>query len=85
MAETREDRLKKYGATNIKRYSLINNYGYTFEINGARFDIRFWANCYGVARDVWEILPLSKKDDGSYIYMDKELRAKIEDEFNSID
>ncbi len=47
--------LKKYGATNIEGYTLINNYGYTFQLGGRRFDARFWANCYGVALDEWQI------------------------------
>lgn len=44
-----------YGCTNIKAYSLVNNYGYTFDYMGKHYDARFWANCYGVALNRWEI------------------------------
>ena len=49
--------LEILGAKNIEGYSLINNYGYTFEIDGTKYDVRYWANCYGVALNRWETMP----------------------------
>ena len=79
---THEEILKKYGATDIKRYTLINNYGYNFSIDGIGYDIRFWANCYGADVNKWQIMPCTKGDDGKYIPMDRDLAKKIEAEFN---
>lgn len=45
--------LERFGATNIKEYTLISNYGYTFELNGKEMDIRFWANSYGCYLGIW--------------------------------
>lgn len=36
-------------------YTLINNYGITFEYKGHKFDMRYWANCYGTALNLWKI------------------------------
>lgn len=33
--------------SDIKPYTLINNYGVTFTKNGKKYDIRRWANLYG--------------------------------------
>lgn len=35
------------GVTDIKTYTLINNYGAYFKKDGVKFDLRRWANCYG--------------------------------------
>lgn len=43
-------------ATNFKDYCLINNFGFTFEINNQKFDCRFWANCYGCYLGYWSII-----------------------------
>lgn len=75
--------LEKYGAENIKSYCLINNYGYTFKINGVKYDIRFWENCYGAYIGKWSVMPADMNDAGDYIRMDKELQRKIEAEFNA--
>lgn len=48
--------LREHGATNIERYNLINNFGYTFEIDGKEYDARFWANCYGYSPMRWECM-----------------------------
>lgn len=48
--------LKKYGAENIKDYLLVNNYGYGFDLDGEHYDIRFWANCYGMELNRWEVM-----------------------------
>ena len=39
---------KVEGVSEVKGYTLCNNYGWTFKKNGQTFDVRFWANCYGV-------------------------------------
>ena len=53
-----EKALKDEGAENIEGYMLINNYGYTFDLKGNRYDARFWANCYGAALDYWEVMDM---------------------------
>lgn len=78
---TNIERLQKYGAEEIKGYTLINNYGYTFKIDGIKYDIRFWANCYGAEINRWQIHPCTE-GEGGMIMMPKELREKIEAEFN---
>ena len=45
--------IKKYGGYDIKHYTLINNYGYTFKIGKLSFDARHWLNCYGVDVNYW--------------------------------
>ena len=35
------------GVTDIKLYTLVNNYGATFTKDGVKCDLRRWANCYG--------------------------------------
>lgn len=46
--EIRNDLSKIQGVENIEIYYLVNNYGATFTKNGVKFDLRRWANCYGV-------------------------------------
>ncbi len=72
MKDKEREVLEKYGATNIKYYSLVNNYGFTFEIDNEKFDVRYWANCYGVAINKWsvETYMVSKK-------LENETRNKI--------
>lgn len=36
------------GVSEVEYYTLINNYGATFKKNGKKYDLRRWANCYGV-------------------------------------
>ena len=79
---TNEEILEKYGATEIERYCLISNYGYRFKIDGIKYDIRFWANCYGAELNRWEISPSTRGEDGTYIQMPKDLKIQIEEEFN---
>lgn len=45
--------LRRFGATEIKQYYLVSNYGYTFNLNGQKYDVRFWANCYGAYVGRW--------------------------------
>lgn len=40
--------LEKHGCENIDTYTLISNYGATFTLNGIKYDLRHWVNCYGV-------------------------------------
>ena len=35
------------GVTEVKPYSLVNNWGCTFVKNGKHYDVRRWVNCYG--------------------------------------
>lgn len=39
--------LEKLNLDNFKSYTLVSNYGFLFEINGIRYDLRKWNNCYG--------------------------------------
>lgn len=44
-----EERLKSIkGVSNVKYYTLVYNWGWTFEKNGLHYDLRRWVNCYGV-------------------------------------
>lgn len=72
--------LEKHGATDIEDYSLISNYGYTFFINGVKYDARFWANCYGAALNIWQI----HNCDPENRRIDVKTLRKIEEELNEI-
>ena len=48
------------GVTDVKGYVLVNNTGWTFSKNGFRFDVRFWANCYGVYVGAYELMGSSE-------------------------
>lgn len=76
--------LEKFGAKNIEGYCLINNYGYTFEIDGKKYDARFWANCYGACLNVWIVDSLNKRKDDPRFYepVAPELKKEIEDALN---
>ena len=44
-----EEKLKSIkGVSNVKYYTLVDNWGWTFEKNGLHYDLRRWVNCYGV-------------------------------------
>lgn len=79
--------LEKHGATNLESYTLINNFGWTFDMDGRRYDARYWANCYGVPLERWEIsVGKTYRDENGQpcVYpMDKELQETIERELNS--
>ena len=82
MRDSKEVRLlEKYGATNIKGYTLVNNYGYTFELNGKRWDARYWANCYGCALDEWRI---DRCRDNDEPYPFSGVIKEIENELNKL-
>lgn len=53
--------LERYGATNIKGYVLVNNWGFKFDLDGERCDARFWENCYGASPMVWGVHGKSSK------------------------
>ena len=67
--------LQEYGATDIEPYNLISNYGYTFNLDGVKCDIRYWANCYGCALNSWQLMSGGK--------LSKELTQAIESHFNN--
>lgn len=66
--------LQEYGATGIEPYTLISNYGYTFNLDGVECDIRYWANCYGCALNCWQLMSKGK--------LSEELTQAIENRFN---
>ena len=78
-----DDKIKKMlqdkGATNIEFYMLVNNDGYTFELEGVRFDLRHWRNVYGVETDFWDVMYLSNPNEKSHI-----LAGEIKAEANRI-
>ena len=86
MAEINRERkiLEGFGATNIEGYCLINNYGYTFELDGKRYDARYWANCYGVALNVWRVDSLNRRTDNPNFYepIDPKLEKALENALN---
>ena len=53
--EKEKDILLKYNCTNLNRYSLVNNNGWTFDLNGNNYDVRHWKNIYGVQVNYWKI------------------------------
>lgn len=73
--------IEKHGGREIEYYTLINNYGYRFKLNGVNCDLRYWANCYGVALDYWRIHTYGDKkaDDAT-----KAIFKKIENEANKV-
>ena len=64
------------GANKGLPYFLINNYGYTFELGGERYDARFWANCYGASLNYWIV---HRVGEGS---LDPDLKKQIENALN---
>ena len=47
--------IEKHGGEDIKSYCLVNNHGYTFNLNGVKCDLRHWLNVYGARCDFWAI------------------------------
>lgn len=82
---TPREALERNGATNIEGYSLVNNYGFTFDLDGKKYDARFWANCYGTALNRWEVMSRNKReDDPRFVYpVDPELKARLESALNA--
>jgi hypothetical protein len=52
---TKKEKLKQADCELIEMYNLINNYGYHFEKNGKRYDLRHWLNCYGEEVDYYTL------------------------------
>jgi hypothetical protein len=77
--------LERAGATNIEEYSLVNNYGFMFDLDCKKYDARFWANCYGTALNRWEVMSRNKReDDPRFVYpVDPELKARLESALNA--
>ena len=70
-----ENVIKKYYGENIRKYSLISNWGYTFSIDGITYDARFMANCYGVALNCFQVYA----PNGN-----KKIAQSIENELNKV-
>ena len=51
------EKLESLGLSDISGYTLVNNYGYTFNYKGQRYDARHWLNVYGADVDYWDIMP----------------------------
>ena len=47
MYRKEKQQLENLNLDNFKPYYLVNNYGFLFEVNGIRYDLRKWNNCYG--------------------------------------
>ena len=45
--------LENKGIEIIESYNLVNNYGFIISYKNYKFDLRYWANCYGVALNKW--------------------------------
>lgn len=58
--------LEEHGAHNVEPYMLVNNYGFTFKIGAAPYDARYWANCYGMALNRWEVTRLEGNPRGEH-------------------
>lgn len=80
---TAKEVLESFGATNIEGYCLISNFGYTFELDGKRYDARFWANSYGCAINLWDVMSLNEREDGFYEPVDPELHEKLNEALNA--
>ena len=68
------------GGRNIEQYTLVNNDGYTFDLEGIRCDARHWRNVYGAEVNVWEI----HLSDESKRPVVRETIIKIEKELNEL-
>ena len=62
MDEREQKLLAIEGVTDVNSYMLVSNYGYTFKKNGHKYDIRYWANCYGCQLDEWRIRKCDNDD-----------------------
>lgn len=76
--------LEKHGAKNIEGYTLVSNHGYTFELNGKKYDARYWANSYGCAINAWEVSSMERrKDDPRFNEpVDPTLKKELESALN---
>ena len=70
--------IEQFGGTDVKGYELANNWGLRFKIGKIGYDARYWANCYGVALNRWEVEQL-----GDHSRDNKMLIEAIETALNS--
>ena len=55
----------------VEEYSLINNWGFSFNHNGVFYDLRYWANCYGVALNYFDLMGLWKTKTPAFHTLDE--------------
>ena len=53
--------LKALNLNDLEQYSLINNYGFIFTINGLKYDLRHVLNVYGAETDFWTLTTKDKE------------------------
>lgn len=58
--EFKKEISKIKGVSEVESYTLISNYGVHFKKGGYTFDVRYWANCYGVALNYWGLMACEK-------------------------
>lgn len=58
--------LNEIGCNDVKFYMLCNNDGYTFNSKDktTKYDLRHWANNYGVEVDYWTVSSKAQEDKG---------------------
>ena len=79
--ELYEKALIEEGAEEIKYYSLINNFGFTYNYNGVKYDSRFVANCYGAVCNWWETSAIEReKEDEEFV---KRIQERLTSIYNS--
>ena len=73
--------IENNGGVIVKDYTLINNYGVTFELNEIPYDARHWINCYGCEVNYYEVHKFIdyKNDDKN-----RKVIEKIKDELNKM-
>lgn len=59
------------GVSEVRRYTLVNNYGVSFRKGGYTFDARFMANCYGAELNYWVLFACDKFYKDGYKLYDK--------------
>lgn len=73
-----EEKLKSIkGILNVKPYTLVNNWGWTFEKNGKHYDLRRWVNCYGVDLG-WQVFGTKAEEDTHHFAPINSIRAVFE-------
>ena len=71
--------LEALNCKDIQGYELVNNWGYTFMVGDRKYDLRFWANSYGVALNKWKA---ARCDDGERDDVDKFVYSTLDYMFN---
>ena len=73
-----EEKLKSIkGISNVNSYTLVNNWGWTFEKNGKHYDLRRWVNCYGVDLG-WQVFGTKAEEDTNHFTPINSIRAVFE-------